>query len=161
MYSPSPRTRLVVKLGQQSRIRSLHLETLERRLMLSGFKEVIQLTNDATTEANLAISGDHVVWSGGAESQTFLYDIGTGTTQQLTNTSTGWPAISGDRVVWSEGRVFLYDIGTGTTQQLTNDGYWAMDLAISGDYVVWLDGVDFSAAWKSSCMTSSRALPIN
>ena len=64
MYSPSPRTRLVVKLGQQSRIRSLQLETLERRLMLSGFKEVIQLTNNSTCETDLAISGDHVVWSG-------------------------------------------------------------------------------------------------
>ena len=65
-----------------------------------------ELTNPDTTENDLAISGDHVVWTGlvrVGHGDIYLYDIGTGTTEQLTNNDQliGGPTISGNRVVWS------------------------------------------------------------
>ena len=72
------------------------------------------------------ISGDRVVWLGsvdGVDLELVLYDIGTGTTEQLTHNDIMLilPAISGDRIVWSGmgelGReVFLGILDTSSSQ---------------------------------------------
>ncbi len=54
------------------------------------------------------------------------------------------PAISGDRIVWSDFRngnadIYMYDISTGDETQITTNVSDQYNPAISGDRIVWLD----------------------
>ncbi len=55
------------------------------------------------------------------------------------------PAISGDRIVWEDGRnwnvsrndIYLYDLSTNTEQQITASPYDEVSPAISGNRIIW------------------------
>lgn len=96
----------------------------------------------------LAISGDYVVWTGVSqptEVYILLYDIASGTLQQVTDGS-GWPGLPGvseDYVVWiagdERGDVYLYDIASGNTTPVTADPYEQLWPDTGGTTIVWAD----------------------
>jgi beta propeller repeat protein len=102
------------------------------------------------------IDGDHVVWMERnltvvngklrGDYDIWMYTISTGEEKQITNEpgDQAFPAVSGNRVVWQDGRngnndIFLYDISSGTETRLTTDILDQMNPSISQDLVVWED----------------------
>ena len=87
------------------------------------------------------ISGNNVVWE--LNNQILLYNISTGKTQPLADTSfeNKNPQISGNNVVWqgegddSDSEIVLYD-GT-QTRAITNNNFDDNNPQISGNIVVW------------------------
>ncbi len=83
------------------------------------YVEFVQITDDANIQTLPAIDGDYVVYEdyrNGPNSDIYLYNRSNGTEIALTSdiavASTN-PAISGNRVVWSEkGEIYIYDIST-------------------------------------------------
>ena len=65
-------------------------------------------------------------------------------TRITTSGSADSPVISGDRIVWADGRngnsdIYMYDITTGTETQITTNGSNQMNPATYGDKIVWAD----------------------
>lgn len=78
------------------------------------------------------------------DSNILFYDFASGQTVQLTDQPGAQrePAISGNRVVWTDyaaREIVLYDLGTGHQRLLTDDGVNQFAPDISEDYVVWVD----------------------
>ncbi len=96
----------------------------------------------------LDISGDYVVWtevSQPTESYILLYEISSGTMQQVTDGS-GWPGLPGvseNYIVWiagdERGDVYLYDIASGNITQVTDDPYEQLWPDVGGTTVAWAD----------------------
>ncbi len=99
----------------------------------------------------VAVKG--VVAGGKVSSQVMLYNIATGETKALTDSSKDNenPRIDNGRIVWSQGdawsqgapnpgltyQIILYDIASGTTTALTNNVAGNLRPAIEGDLVAW------------------------
>ena len=118
---------------------------------------IVNLTNSAKAETGPQISGNYIAWHGEdalGYQGTYLYNIGSGETQVITERagsptaiSFGDPSLSGHRVVWaqrpsgSQQRVWTYDIDTGVREVVQMSGLGATsdqtDARISGDRVIW------------------------
>ena len=93
---------------------------------------------------NPAIDGDRVVWT--ENNDIYLYDLLSGTERQITTdpSSQDYARISGDRVVYRDGRkgywhVFLSDLSTGQEQPIGTGTISELSADISGDNIVWKD----------------------
>jgi beta propeller repeat protein len=111
-------------------------------------KSEIQLTHTGTA-CCVAISGDRIVWVDEETGFAYLYDLGTQSQTQISDTPGGMNAlaISGDRIVWLNFFVvnqivrhdlYFFDLGTQSQIQITDTGT-AANPAISGDRIVWED----------------------
>jgi len=111
------------------------------------------ITSSNYTNGEPETDGESIVWmgqEGGSNWQIFLYDIISGETTQLSNSSSNAnPRISKGKVVWegwADGgwQVFLYD--TIRVTQLTSEGI-SVNPGIDGEYVVY--GTKESGVWKT------------
>jgi len=111
----------------------------------------VQITDNDCDDIFPQTDGDYVVWLGFSHSggQVFLYDIGNGTTTQITNDDyvDSPPHIAVGRVVWASqvvtdsvepGEIMLYDVATEVTTQLTDDVLDDSNPRINSDTVFWV-----------------------
>lgn len=116
-----------------------------------------QVTTAPARAVYVDISGDRVVWAddrnGPSNLVIYLRDLSdpTGTEIRITtdaadpvNIPGRGPAISGDRIVWTDRRngnddIYMFDLSTGEETQMTNLPSVQDRPAISGDRIVWAD----------------------
>jgi hypothetical protein len=111
----------------------------------------IQITDNGYDDIFPKTDGNYVVWLGHtrAGGEIFLYNIGSGTTTQVTDNDNvdSHPQIADGRVVWESqevtesvepGEIMLYDISTGVTEQLTDDTLDDSDPQINSETVFWV-----------------------
>ncbi len=121
-------------------------------------KIIRELTVDGGNSAP-AIGNSGVVWvhsyasntptSQNSISQIYYYNTNAGETQQITtgDANRSQPAISGNKIVWTDSRngnqdIYLYDTISRTETQITKNTADQDAPAISDNWVVWRDGRD-------------------
>ncbi|HEY9697847.1 MAG TPA: cadherin-like domain-containing protein [Trichocoleus sp.] len=131
-----------------------------------------RLTNNATNDTAVGISGSNIVWTGfdGNDNEVFFYSGTTGTTTQLTNNTTNDTAvgISGSNIVWTgfdgnDNEVFFYSGTTGTIAQLTNNATNDTAAGVSGLNVIWtgFDDSDDEVFFYDGTLRSTSQLTNN
>jgi beta propeller repeat protein len=101
--------------------------------------------------------GDRIVWTSLIQSPNdpesffsdiFMYNLTSGSTTRITtNSSSKWPNIWEDLIVWStwddgDFEIYLYNISTGEDARITNDSINQVKPRIWGDHIVWQQGDD-------------------
>jgi len=118
-----------------------------------------------TDSRSIAIDGSRLVWDDPVEgtSQIFLHDLRTGTTIQITDGkgSKVRPDISGDWVVWEDGKnkgdIALYDIPTGTTSYLAEGPGEEVRPRIADGRVIWVEeSRTGDTLWLADAETGTR-----
>jgi len=113
---------------------------------------VTRVTSNLFEDGRPEIQGNYVVWQGYVDGdwEIFVYDMGTGETQQITenNYNDTSPCTDGKYVAWVGfsrlgGEIFLYRIGdpaprTGDENAITDDDYIDHSPQIANGRVVWV-----------------------
>jgi beta propeller repeat protein len=118
---------------------------------VNGSGGVIQISDNDCDDIFPQTDGEYVAWLGFNDSggQIFLYDIGNGTTFQITNDDYvgSPPRLAEGRLVWASqvvtdsvepGEIMLYDVASGVILQLTDDLLDDSDPRINGETVFWV-----------------------
>ena len=115
---------------------------------------ILRLTDDLDAQEKPAIDGDYIIWNHVSEENptVVVYTLTTGETTEIPVYNEGRrqsPQISGDHVVWTDGRnpgsprddqaVYLYTISTGELRKISSETAKPENPKISDDYVVWQD----------------------
>jgi beta propeller repeat protein len=123
-----------------------------------------------------SVDGDRVVWSkrktyGSSNDQDIVFmNLSTGIgrdicTQQGDQTE---PALSGQRIVWTDtrnepggGNIYLYDMGTGVETPVCTEKGLQQRPRVSGDSIVWMDYRDGTPAVYLYTISSGRETRIS
>jgi len=103
--------------------------------LYSLYIQEVRITTESSAEERPDVHKGKIVWQG---SGIYMYDLSTNQRTQISN-SGQFPAISGDKIVWADGKIiYVYDLSTGQKRQVTDTGMWTLNnLAIYGDKIVW------------------------
>ena len=108
------------------------------------------------------ISGDYVAFrareTSGSSYCTYLYNVTSGITTNLSGTSANYPVISEDNVYWvgwdgSKYQIYKYNILSDSTAQISTSGsdHYIVNLDVSGDSAAWMES-DSSTSEYDLCI---------
>jgi beta propeller repeat protein len=112
---------------------------------------LVTTNTPGTSQTNVVVSGDWIVWEDQGESYRDIYAYNTATGEEVLLTPgtpdshQAMPSVSGDKVVWIDyredvnGDIWICDLLTGDVFPITEDSYLQRYPAISDDRVIWID----------------------